>query len=70
MPEARRRRRGFTVVQGRTSNGHMPLLILLLVLGVLQFGWLIWPELGFSWALVDFVIGVFCISPRKGSFQD
>ena len=31
----------------------MPFLILLLLLGVLQYGWVFRPELGFWWGAID-----------------
>lgn len=33
----------------------MPFLILLITLGVLQYGWIIWPEIGFYTGLASFI---------------
>ena len=41
------------MAQDRYVGRDMPILILLLALGVLQYGWVLWPQLGFWWGAID-----------------
>jgi hypothetical protein len=39
--------------EGRQPDRYMLLVTLLLVLGILQYGWVLWPELGYWWGAID-----------------